>query len=199
MTKKLKKKKTILIALLILSVAATGAFIGTLAKYVTSGTASDNADVAKFGLNMPNAINLFSESYPNVGSDTDGKKIIAPGTSGQYSFAITGTSEVAYAVGANITVTYSEEWDDYAPLEFSVNGTVWTNLADFKTNLSNALASETMAPGETYENAQTIYWKWPFYVSPENDIKDTALGIAAATATAPDVTVTIEMIATQID
>ena len=199
MTKKQTNKKSILIVLLILSVVASGALIGTLAKYVTSGTVADDAVVAKFGLDVPNTIDLFSDSYTNVEADEDGKKIIAPGTTGQYKFEVTGTSEVAYKVSANITVTYSEEWNGHAPLEFSINGTDWTNLADFKENLGIALASETMAPGEEYANTQTIYWKWPFHVSDEEDIRDTEMGAAAATGTAPKVTVSIEVTAAQID
>ena len=199
MTKRQKSRKKVLIMLLILSVVATSAFIGTLAKYMTSGTVSDEAVVAKFGLNVPGTIDLFSDSYTNVKADTDGKKIIAPGTTGQYTFVVTGTSEVAYKVSADITVTYSEEWNGYAPLEFSVNGTSWTNLTDFKENLGNALASETIAPGEEYKSTQTIYWRWPFYVSDEKDISDTEMGVSAATETAPKVTVSIEVTAAQID
>ena len=199
MAKTRKDRKMVLIALLILSVVATSAFIGTLAKYVTSDTALDDAVVSKFGLGVPNKIDLFSDSYTNVEADTEGKKIIAPGTTGQYTFEVTGTSEVAYKVSADITVAYSEEWNGYAPLKFSVNGTNWTNLEDFKENLSIMLASETMAPGEEYANTQTIYWEWPFYVSDEYDIKDTQMGVAAATETAPKVTVSIEVTAAQID
>jgi len=199
MTKKRNNRNRALFVLLLLSVVATSAFIGTLAKYVTLREVSDDAVVAKFRLDVPNTINLFSDSYTNVKADVDGKKIIAPGTTGQYRFEVTGTSEVAYQVSANIIVTYSEGWNGYAPLEFSINGTNWTDLTDFKENLSNALASETMAPGEGYANTQTIYWKWPFYVSDEEDIRDTEMGVAAATGTAPKVTVSIEVTATQID
>ena len=197
--KKQNKRKTLLIALLVLSVVATGALIGTLAKYVRTGNVADDAVAAKFGLNVPTAIDLFSDVYENVEADVKGKKIIAPGTSGQYTFQVTGTSEVAYTVSANIAVTYSEEWDGYAPLKFSINGTNWTDLEEFKTNLSNALASEIMQPGDAYANTQTIYWKWPFHVSDEYDIKDTLVGEAAATETAPKVTVNIEVIAAQYE
>ena len=199
MTKKRENRKIVFIVLLILAVAITGTLNGTLAKYLTSNEGSDDAVAAKFGLNVPNTINLFSDSYTNVKADVDGKKIIAPGTTGQYKFEVTGYSEVAYQVSANIAVAYSEEWNGYAPLEFSINGTTWTNLEDFKTNLSNALASKTMAPGEEYANAQTIYWKWPFYVSDENDIRDTEMGVVAVSETAPKVTVNIEVKATQVD
>ena len=195
-----KNKKAVLITLLLLFVIATSALIGTLGKYVTSNTVSDGAVAAEFGLNIPNTINLFSDSYTNVQADAGGKKIIAPGTSGQYKFVVTGKSEVAYKVNAEISVTYSSEWNGYAPLEFSINGTDWTNdIEQFKASLSNALESETMAPNAEYASTQTIYWKWPFHVSAENDIKDTQMGMAAAEETAPSVSVTIEMTATQID
>jgi len=199
MENKQTKRSAMLIVLLVLAILATGAFIGTLAKYVTSGTVSDEAVVAKFGLDVPKTINLFSESYTNVKADADGKKVIAPGTNGQYKFVVTGTSEVAYKVSADVELLYSEEWDGYAPLKFSLNGTNWDDFADFKGKLSTALASETMAPGEEYASTQTIYWEWPFHVSSENDIKDTEMGIAAATGIAPKVTVNIAVTAAQID
>ena len=192
-----QNRKTILIVLLILVVATTSAFVGTLAKYVTSSTGSDEAVVAKFALNIPNTINLFSESYANVKSDEEGKKIIAPGTSGQYSFEVTGNAEVAYRVNANVAVTYSDGWNGYKPIRFSINGTKWTNLEDFNVNLSDALASGVMAPGEEYSREQTIYWEWPFYISDEYNIKDTLVGQSAATQTAPKVTISVEAIAVQ--
>ena len=198
MEKLRKNRKKALLLALILSVVATGALIGSLAKYVTTGTVEDSAVAAGFGLNIPNTINLFSDSYTNVKADTEGKKIIAPGTKGQYMFQVTGTSEVAYKVSAEVTVTYSEEWEDYAPLVFSINGTDWTDLAAFKENLSTVLAADTMAPGAEYTSTQTIYWSWPFYISDENDTKDTAMGAVAAAETAPEVTVSIEVKAEQI-
>ena len=198
MTKEKKNKKRLLIVLLALLVAVTGAFIGTLSKYSTSKTGSDDAAVAKFGLNIPNTINLFSDSYTNVDADIDGKKIIAPGTSGEYAFEVTGTSEVAYKVSAGITVAYSTEWNGYEPLEFSVDGENWTGSEAFKTNLSERLESKTMNPNEDYASTQTIYWRWPFYKSVENDAKDLAMGLAATSDPAPKVSVTIEVIATQV-
>ena len=199
MKEKKKNRKLMLIATLVLAVAITGASIGTLAKYITSGTVSDDAATAKFGLNMPNTIDLFAEEYNNVASDSVGKKIIAPGTTGSSSFEVTGSSEVAYKVSATVTVTYSEEWDEYAPLEFSLNGDDWLSLAEFQTALSGALASKTIAANESYESTHTIHWSWPFHTSVENDVKDTALGVLAAGGEAPTVTVEIEVTATQVD
>ena len=199
MTEKKKQRKFILIALLALIVIVTAALIGTLARYMTLRTVSDDAVVANFGLNIPNSINLFSDSYTNVQADTDGKKIIAPGTSGQYSFKVTGTSEVAYRVSANISVVYSEEWNGYAPLKFSIDGINWTDFEEFKENLRVALERETMQPNEEYANTQTIYWEWPFFTSSGDDIRDTEMGAAAAAGTAPKVTVSVEVTAAQID
>ena len=196
---KKRKKAAVFIALLVLLVIMTGAFIWTLAKYVTSETVSDDTNAAKFGLNISEEINLFSDSYTNVQADTEGKKIIAPGTSGQYKFEVTGTSEVAYKVSANISVVYSAAWDGYEPLRFSINGDVWTEFIPFCENLSNALESDVIQPNSPYSNTQTIYWKWPFFVSPENDIKDTNIGFLAADGADLTVTVSIEVIASQVD
>ena len=204
MTEKKNRRKMILISLLLVLVVATAAFVVTLARYGTTGTTSDDANVAKFGLEIPNTINLFSDSYnEDAILSGDGSKIIAPGASGEYAFEVTGTSEVAYTVDAVITLTYSDEWDDYAPLLFSLDGENWTSFEAFQTSLKNALASETLAPGERYSSAQSLYWKWPFSTTSENDIKDTALGVAAAAATEPEdmpnVTVTIVMTAVQVE
>ena len=199
MAEKRKNRKTILITLLLLLVVVTSALIGTLGKYMTSSTVSDDAVAAEFGLNIPNTINLFSDSYTNVQADESGKKIIAPGTSGKYEFNVTGTSEVAYTVGAEISVVYSEEWDEYAPLEFSIDDEVWIGLEQLKSELSEALKSEIMAPNTEYISKQTIHWRWPFHTSSENDAKDTELGeISADSETSPKVTVKIMVNATQV-
>ena len=199
MTTTKDNRKLMIIAILLLTVAMTGTLLGSLAKYVTSVTNSDGAAAAKFGLDMPTTIHLFSDSYTNVQADTDGKKIIAPGTSGQYKFVVTGTSEVAYSVAAGVSVVYSEAWDDYAPLKFSLDGSSWEDLEDFEDTLSTALASETIAPNQSYTGEQTIHWHWPFYASAENDIKDTTAGKSAAAGEDLDVTVTLAVTATQVD
>ena len=196
---KKKNRRSLLIVLLVLLVAVTSIFIGTLARYITSGEVSDDAVVAKFGFNTPATINLFSDSYTNVEADTEGKKVIAPGTEGQYQFNVTGTSEVAYQVSAEVAVEYSDEWAGYAPLQFSLNGNDWADFEAFQTNLSEAIASAVIQPNTPYASEQTIYWQWPFEVSQSGDTSDTAMGSLAASGTAPQVTVTIEVTAVQVD
>ena len=197
--KKKKRNAILIVAVLLLLVAITSIFIGTLSKYITSTTQSDEAVVAKFGLNVPNSIDLFSDTYTNVTADEAGKNVIAPGTSGSYNFVVNGTSEVAYKVEADISLTYSEDWDEYEPLLFSIDQSVWTDFDVFKTNLTAELSNELLNPNEIYENMQTIYWSWPYSVSPEADISDTAMGKKAATGTAPSVTVDLTVTAVQVD
>ena len=199
MVEQKKNRKILFIVLLSLLVVLTSIFIGTLARYLTSGTITDGAEVAKFGLNVPTSIDLFSDSYTNVKADTSGKKIVAPGTAGEYTFNVSGTSEVAYKVSAKVSTTYSSDWNGYEPLEFSLDNLTWTNISDFETNLSAALGNKTLQPNEEYSSTQKIYWKWPFQVSTENDIKDTALGVKAAAGTALEATVKIEVTAAQVD
>ena len=199
MKQKEQNRKGLLLILTALLLVIAITFIGTFASYITSRSVSDNASVAKFGLNIPSTINLFSDSYVNVQADTNGKKIIAPGTSGQYQFEVNGTAEVAYKVEADISIAYSEEWEGYKPLEFSIDGTEWTNFAQFRENLSDALKSNILPANSSYDNAQTIYWRWPFSVSSENDVKDTAMGALSADRTPADVTVNINVTAAQVD
>jgi len=198
--KEKRNHKALIITLLILvALLITGAFIGTMARFITSNTVSDNAVVARFGLGVPTNVDLFADSYTNVIANTDGKKIIAPGTEGSYSFEVSGTSEVAYRVSADVNVTYSEEWDGYAPLDFSLDGETWTSLANFEDALESVLASTTIAPNSEYSSNQTIFWRWPFFVSAENDILDTQMGVLSAETSAPAVTVNIVVTATQVD
>ena len=199
MKKKKKQGNGLLFIIAFLFLAAMIAFVGTFASYITSRTVSDGAEVAKFGLNIPAAIQLFSDSYTNVQADADGKKIIAPGTDGQYTFKVSGTAEVAYTVSADVSLVYSAEWGEYRPLEFSIDGTVWTDFEQFGEDLSEALARVVMPANAVYDDSQTIYWRWPFSVSSGNDVKDTEIGALAAAGTAANVTVTIEVTAAQVD
>ena len=195
----LKKKKAVLILFLLLFVIVSSTFIGSLAKYLAQNTATDETVTAKFGFDIPTTISLFSDSYTNVQADELGKHIIAPGTSGQATFEVTGTSEVAFEVAAEVKVTYSDAWDGYTPLEFSLDGTEWTALEEFETAMSSALGSETLSANDAYSNTQTIHWKWPFHTSLANDKKDTDMGLAATGETAPEVAVSIVVTAVQID
>lgn len=94
--------------LLVATLMSTCTISGTFAKYVTKGEAMDKARVAKWGVNITAAGELFSQTYveaaagntPGSGaitvesSDTD--KVVAPGTQNDtgITFTITGQPEV---------------------------------------------------------------------------------------------------------
>ena len=137
-----KKNVTLRAAAVLFALALiTSCFVGgTFAKYVTDGTGSDKARVAKFGVTVEANGTMFAEKY-----DTDkdaktvvssrvgvaeGKKdnVVAPGTSGKMvSMTLTGKPEVDVHVNYAPTVTLSDNWKDkdnnfYCPLQIKVNG-----------------------------------------------------------------------------
>jgi len=110
----MKKNKFLKLAsgLLMLVLITCCAVSGTFAKYVTTGSATDTARVAKWGIELAVTGNEASFSTtegtsPNFtvkSADTD--KVVAPGTSGTlFSFTITGTPEVAYKMTVSFNFT----------------------------------------------------------------------------------------------
>lgn len=145
------KKSTKLMALLAALCLVTSSFVGsTLAKYVTSGTGTDSARVAKFGVKIVADGTMFSDSYKNakttyteneegnaitVQADTEGENVVAPGTEGNLAaLAVTGTPEVDVEVTYDATLDLGNNWmvdvtddgDDnpvfYCPIRFLVQG-----------------------------------------------------------------------------
>ena len=167
----MKKNKMMRIAsvLLIAVMMSTCAISGTFAKYVTSGTGSDSARVAKWGVTVVSNGEMFGEHYNGTtddkvsltytGSvDSQGQipgggesDILAPGTKGDMvAVDLAGIPEVA------VKVTYSAEvtltgWkinsvDEYCPLYITVNGTTYNcagsvTVADFEAAIEAAINS----------------------------------------------------------
>lgn len=106
----MKKNKMMRLAsaLLVLTLLTTCTISGTFAKYVTSGTATDKARVAKWGVVLTmEADSMFSNEYTGTGSaitvkSVDDKNVVAPGTAStgatNAKFSITGVPEVATKV-----------------------------------------------------------------------------------------------------
>lgn len=220
----MKKNRMMRIAavMMVLALVTTCVISGSFAKYVTTGTAAeDSARVAKWGVTVSAAsstLEVFKTSY-NKDSDTSigvtvqgTQKLVAPGTKNQGAAIINvaGTPEVAVRVAytGSITLTgWEVDGEFYCPLIISVgveavNGADFTSLEAFQ-NAVNALLTTTTdyAPGTNLATAasKTVSWEWPFSTSPENDLKDTALGNAAANGTAPTVTISLNATVTQID
>ena len=130
--------------LFILTMISTCAFATTFAKYVTDGSATDTARVAKWGVTVGVTGNdAFSVAYKNEVVDAESadltvkgsENVVAPGTKGTlFTLTIGGTPEVdtkvtvdfsmiltgweiEYKNGADVTVK-----EDYCPLEFTVSG-----------------------------------------------------------------------------
>ena len=174
-----KKNWTLRAAVLMFAlVLITSCFVGgTFAKYVTSGSGTDSARVAKFGVTVTASGDLFAKEYATddqtvVGTiaksviSTD--KVVAPGTESNGDFVaatVTGTPEVAVRVSYKLdTATLQlENWKDgdgkfYCPLVFKVktpdgntviSGMEFQTAEAMKAALVNAVAAYTRdyAPG----------------------------------------------------
>ena len=174
-----KKNWTLRAAVLMLAlVLITSCFVGgTFAKYVTSGSGTDSARVAKFGVTVTANGTMFAKEYATddqtvVGTiaksviSTD--KVVAPGTESNGDFVaatVTGTPEVAVRVSYKLdTATLQlENWKDgdgqfYCPLVFKVktpdgntviSGMEFQTAEAMKAALVNAVAAYTKdyAPG----------------------------------------------------
>lgn len=144
--------------LLLALVLVTSCFVGgTFAKYVTYGGGQEHARVAKFGVKVDAAGDVFATEYdakdPKVQDyngqviaksviSSDGKtKLVAPGTAkdGALTVSVSGTPEVAVKVEYVAHVTFNESltepdnWKDkdgnyYCPLIITVNGTAYSGL-----------------------------------------------------------------------
>lgn len=96
--------------LLVCVLATTCGISGTFAKYVTTGSASDTARVAKWGVELSVSAEgkLFNTEYSETGSVTvksqTAENVVAPGTADSVgiTFTLNGTPEVATKVTATL-------------------------------------------------------------------------------------------------
>lgn len=216
MKNKTMRAGTLLLALTLITSCFVG---GTWAKYVTSGTGSDSARVAKFGVSVTGTGTTFAKEYTADSQDITGmtvsssEKVVAPGTKGEMAaFTISGTPEVAVKITYEATeFDLGDGWVDgnsayYCPLEIKVGsdtlkGSTYTSADLFETAVKEKIAaySKTYGPGtnlsEKSNDDLAVSWAWAFE-NGDNDVKDTALGNAVTAATISlEVTATV----TQID
>lgn len=210
-------------ALLVLTLLSTCTISGTFAKYVTEGSGSDSARVAKWGVTVTANGETFAKEYDKDDTVyTEAKsvistdKVVAPGTKGEMvSMALAGTPEVAVRVSYAGLVDISDNWLDgqgnfYCPIVITVNNTAfdgraYTSAADFELSVNNAIGaySKDYPAGTNLaglgNDALDISWEWPFSTSAENDVKDTDLGNQASIGNAATITVSVKTTVTQID
>ena len=214
--------------MLVLVLMTSSVISGTFAKYVSYDNGSDNARVAKWGVEIEaNSYNMFTDKYKlddtaalsfvgdySVDSNND-DDVLAPGTSGSFAdISIKGTPEVAVDVTIGATVTISDNWkvNDvyYCPIVVTVGdaqilGMNYNNATDFAAAIEQAIEGKSAkyAPNTDlagiYNNTNLdLGWSWAFSTGEVNDIQDTALGNKAVTE---DLTIAIslEITVTQIN
>lgn len=222
----MKKNRMMRLAsmLLVAVMMTTCTISGTFAKYVTSGSATDSARVAKWGVSIDAQGETFAKEYAKddttftVGTNTviSTDKVVAPGTKGNMaSMKLTGTPEVAVRVSYEGKFDISDNWKDrdgnyYCPLEIKIEDTVvqgrnFTSADNFEKTVNNKIAeySQDYAAGTDLStkngDSLEISWNWPFSTSAENDVKDTDLGNQAVIGNAAVVTLEVITTVTQID
>lgn len=216
-------------ALLVLVLLTTCAISGTFAKYVTDKTGTDSARVAKFGVEITANGSAFATEYATDDEDVvatiaksvvtstaqgaDGKKLVAPGTEGSMvAMTLTGTPEVAVEVKYEATLTLAGWTVDnayYCPIEITVGedtfkGTTYSSADEFVAAVVAAINGYTAeyAPNQDLSVESTVAtpdvsWAWAF--EGNDDVKDTALGDAAAEGTAATIELVVKTTVTQID
>lgn len=186
----MKNKKMGVLAVLVMLVAVTlNAVGGTYAKYISQYGVTDQARVAKWDFRdiSTNQVDLFQSSYTNNNgtyvASSDAWKVIAPGTSGSYSYDVSGSAETNFKVSKKLAVINDVVLKDadenvyYDPIEFSTDGTNWMNADDF--NAANPATADVVYAANTYASVKgTIYWRWQFETG--HDALDTELGTKAA-------------------
>ncbi len=164
------KKKKIVALLIVIGIIITSFSIrGTYAKYKSSIDLNSTARVAKWGINTSQVIDLFKDSYDLEGiKSLDGSKIIAPGSSGKYTFKISGSAEVSYGLKFQFDVEDTiNQLEYYLTIEDGEEEgpTTLQSIADDLTEFYSF--DNTFAPNEEVEVEHTIRWIWPL-----NDTED---------------------------
>ena len=216
-------------ALLVAVLLTTSVISGTFAKYVTEKTGFDTARVAKFGVEITAATDMFYSSYEDtfktyeaneqtaeirVQADSSNTDVVAPGTNGKLAgFAVTGTPEVDVRVTYDATLELTNwvvDGDEYMPLVFKVNGKEYkicsetANIASLIAAVEEAIEKSdavyhTNTDLSVVNDDVTVEWAWPFSTGDFNDAKDTKLGNAAVGDNAATVKLTVKTTIEQLD
>jgi hypothetical protein len=161
--------------LLVLTLLTTSMISGTFAKYTTSGTSSDSARVAKWGVTVGSTGSLFEKQY--LTTDEEAKKtitysvssnssenVVAPGTSNSgdgFAFSITGKPEVLTKV--EVTVSAQDIYlaaGTYKKVQEVTSTVTSDNFASLKSKLYTENSGVYTAVGNTDAYAQgTKYYE----------------------------------------
>lgn len=127
------------------------------------------------------AIELFKAEYTNANGEVtvksaDGRKVIAPGTEGSYTFSLKNTGNASADYKIWVEAELSSDMTG-VPLQTRMSSdSGWLlggkNSWEQAEDLDGVSTSESIGAGKTAE--YTIYWQWPFERG--DDAADTALG-----------------------
>lgn len=125
-------------------------------------------------------VDLFRGSYDGTVVSGDGEKVIAPGTSNYYGFALknNGNIPLDYTVSLKVEpLTREQEADPPIPLEWRLLDGERTAVSDWQTynNRERTLKAATLAVRR--QDNYTIEWRWGF--EQNMDGTDTQMGNAA--------------------
>lgn len=236
-----KKNYTMRLAmvLLIAVILTTCMVSGTFSKYSSAATGDDNARVTEWGVTINAHGTTFADSYDTDDGtistitksvvSNDGKKVVAPGTSGSLANAtISGTPETAVEVSYDPTLTVSG-WKDangneYFPIVFTINSETYgmngikdnsgaavdhsyATLAELKNGVESAIrAYSNTYPANTdlskINDGDTngyVSLSWEWAFEQNDDVKDTFLGDESAKGNPSKITLSMQTSVTQID
>ena len=201
-SKKGKKIALVAVFVMLIFVFAFGGY--SFAKYTTKGTGTDSASVAAWGIKVTaNNTGNFKTQYASADgtlqvSASDSTKVVAPGTSGSMTLAISGSAEVAVGVKMEFSVTedifakYGTD-KEYHPLKFklSVTGEDEALVEGSLNEIANYVAGlggkyiGTYGVNYNFDSAPVVYtlsWEWAFFTDADTDILDTAIAANDTTA-----------------
>lgn len=168
-----------LIILILLSTFSMVLLALQLVEYVTV----DDKEL-RLQTNMDTSLDLFSVSYKNASGDItvsgmDGQKVVAPGTSVEYTARLRNTEE--FAIDYTLIPLIKSESAYIIPMVVRMigpdgnyligNAKTWVSIAEMPAKES----VDTLAPGESAE--YIFQWKWAFESG--DDEYDTHLGTSA--------------------
>lgn len=200
-SKKGKKIALVAVFVMLIFVFAFGGY--SFAKYTTKGTGTDSASVAAWGIKVTaNNTGNFKTQYASADrtlqvSASDNTKVVAPGTSGSMTLAISGSAEVAvgvkmeFSAKKDISAKYGTE--EYHPLKFklSVKGEDAALAEGSLKEIEKYVAGlgtgyiRTYGVNYNFDDAPVVYtlsWEWAFFTDADTDILDTAIAANDKTA-----------------
>ena len=201
-SKKGKKIALVAVFVMLIFVFAFGGY--SFAKYTTKGTGTDSASVAAWGIKVTaNKTGNFKTQYASADgtlqvSASDSTTVVAPGTSGSMTLAISGSAEVAVGVKMEFSATkdifakYGTD-KEYHPLKFKLSVTgkdaalaegSLNQIANYVADLGDKYIG-TYGVNYNFDSAPVVYtlsWEWAFFTDADTDILDTAIAANDTTA-----------------